>query len=320
MNTKETQKLDDILILNQSALKQYELLAKLDIERKNKTPEYQDILNNLHMISDIIEKKLASLNISNKDLLEYEANLAQKYDYEDEDILVETIFQNIHNLPVKRLSNQIYNYSLLNYCYTSEDEYTDEDFTDYEEEITESIEEDLKKELDFDLLKDRLVNHTFFAYLEDAIAKETNEYVKNILIKTKYYIIYLLYPFESKFLENQDKYYNPTVIQEIITRQEEHVDLEEEFIIPNEETIIENLECIAYVTDEYYDNFDNSVQMYIFSLYIKTLISINISKPADKRLEDFRKKLKLNSSKSKRFVDEAYNISKKLSVVKKVDF
>lgn len=320
MNKLATKVLDDILKLNETSLKQYEILAELDINEKNKSEEYQDTLKNIKIIAEVIAKKLANLKISDEDLLRYEASLAKKYNFEDEDILVETLYQNTHDLAAKRLSMQIFNYSLMNYCYVIEEEYIAEEYEGHEDEVCEVVEDDAKKEIDFELIKDRLINHTFLAYLDNAIKNETNEDVKNILIRTKYKVIYLLYPIETNFLKKQDKYVNPNLIQEIIGYQEKNVDLEELFINPNEQIITDHLESIADIPNEYFDSFENNVKLYLLSIYIKTLISINISKPSESRLKIFREKLKLKSTKSKKYIDEAYNISKNLSVVKKVDF
>lgn len=318
MNKPETKILDDILELNKTALTQYELLAELDIEGKKKSLEYKNTIRNIKLIASIIEKKLANLKISSKDLFLYEKQLAERHNFDDEDIIAETLYQNTHDAAAKRLSIQIFNYSLLNYCYTIDEEYTDPDY-EYNEELDEIISDDANKEIDFDFVKDRLLIHTLLSYLEKAIKKETNNEVKNILIRTKYNVIYLLYPIEYDFLKKQTNYVNPTTYQEIIGNHTENVDIEELFIQPNEETITYHLESIAEIPDEYYDDFLNNVKVYILSIYIKTLISINISEYTDSRLKDFRKSLQLKSEKSKKYVDEAYKVSKKLSVVKKVD-
>lgn len=319
MNKPGINILDDILKLNETALKQYEILAELDIEGKKKSKEYKDTLSNIELVASVIAKKLANLTISDEDLLRYETCLAKNHDFEDEDILVETLYQNTHDLAAKRLSMQIFNYSLLNYCYIMEDEYIDPEYANLNVEVNEIIEDEVTKEIDFELIKDRLINHTFLAYLDEAIQNETNEEVKKILIRTKYNIIYLIYPVETNFLKDQNKYINPSLIQEVVSYQEEHVNLEELFVEPNEQTIIEHLEWIANIPDKYYDNFENNVKLYLLSLYIKTLLSINISQSSETRLNTFREKLKLKSLKSRKYIDEAYNISKKLSVVKKVD-
>lgn len=320
MITQEKNKLDDILKLNETALKQYEILAELEINGKKNSGDYKKVIANLKMIAEVINKKFDSLNITDEELLEFDASLAQKYDYEDEDILLEVLAQNLNNLPAKRLSMQIFNYSLINYCYCIEDEYIAEEFAEYADEVNEMVEEDANREIDFELIKDRLINYTFLAYLEEAIKNETNKEVKEILIKTKYHTLYLLFTIEHNFLRDQDNYGNPQTFKEAVTCQESNVDLEDEFIKPNEETIIEHLKCIASLPNTYYDTLENNVKIYLMSIYIKTLISINISKPTDRRLNALREKLKLKSEKSRKYIDETYNISKRLSVVKKVDF
>lgn len=320
MNTPETKVLDDILKLNESALTQYKLLAELEIEGKNKSTEYKNTINNIKLIASVINNKLNNLQISDEALLKYEKNLAESHNFDDEDILVEALFQNTHDFAAKRLSMQICNYSLINYCYVIEDEYIDEEYAEYKDEIDEMIDDDANKELDFELVKDRLIHYTFLSYLDAAIKKETNQDVKSILIKTKYNVLYLMSNVEAAFLRKQNNYINPQLFQELIGYQGENVDLEESFIQPNEETITCHLESIAEIPDEYYNNFENNVKVYLLSLYIKTLISINISEPTDKRLKDFRNSLQLKSKKTKKFIDEAYKTSKKLSVVKKVDF
>lgn len=319
MKTKETEKLDDIIQLNEAALKQYNILAKLEIQGQKDSEEYHQVIKNLQLISEVIEKKINSLQIDDKDLLDYENNLAKKHDYEDEDILVETLFQNNHDLAAKRLSMQIFNYSLINYCYYVEDEYIAEEYQDYREEIAEYMEEDEKKEIDFELIKDRLITSTFLAYLEEAIKNETDNDVKELLIKTKYNVLYLICSVEPKFLRNQEEYVNPTLIQNIITLQQDKVDIEEDFIIPNEETIMMHLEYMAAIPNNYYRSLENNVKVYLLSLYIKTLLSINISKKSDIRLNKVKETIKAKCHKSQDFINEAYNISKTLSVVKKVD-
>lgn len=321
MNTPGTKVLDEIQELNETALTQYKLLAELEIEGKKKSTEYKNTLDNIRLIAHVINKKLANLQISDENLLRYEENLARSHNYdgEDEDILVEALFQNTSDFAAKRLSMQIFNYSLIHYCYTVEDEDIDEEYAEYEDEINDMIDDDANKEIDFELIKDRLINHTFLYYLDEAIKKEPNQEVKKILIRTKYNVIYLIYPMENFFLEKQSNFTNPQLYQEIIGYQEENVDLEEAFIQPNEEMITCHLETLAEIDDEYYDRFENNVKVYLLSLYIKTLISINISERADTRLKDFRKNLQLKSQKTKKFIDEAYKTSKKLSIVKKVD-
>lgn len=100
------------------------------------------------------------------------------------------------------------------------------------------------------------------------------------------------------------------MFQEIITYQGEFVNLEEDFIKPNEETIMEYLDSIASLTKKFYDIENNDVKIYLLSLYVKTLISINISKETDKHLKTLRETIKLKATESKKYIDEAYNISK----------
>lgn len=172
MNKQEKTKLEDLIELNKTVLTQYQKLAELEINGQKNSDEYKSVIKILKIIADVISKKIASLNITSEELLEYELNHAKKYNYEDDDILAEVLMQNTSNLAEKRLSMQLFNYSLINHCYCMEEVFTDEEVIEYEEDINDYFEEEAIKELDFELLKERLIDYTFLAYLEEAIKKK----------------------------------------------------------------------------------------------------------------------------------------------------
>lgn len=321
MKKNDQMKLNDILEFNRLILKQYNKLAEMEINGKLNDDDYKKELSYIDLISEVTNNKIESLTATPKEMMDYEESLAIRGNYngDDDDIILEMLCNNLDYLPEKRLSMQLFYYSLNHHIYVIDDVYTNDEFEEISDEADILIEDDVSNDLDFYNLKDRIINHTFFEYLLEAIQKEEDKEIKEALIKTKYYALYLLTSIERKFINNPTNFANAKLFQDTIANQNENVDLEEEYILPNEETIYTELKYIASLKNEYFDKKENIIKVYLMILYLKTYISINISYSSIKRINAYKDKLKVKSTKSKEFIDKAFNVNPALSRVKKVD-
>lgn len=321
MNKIDLEKLNDIIKFNESLEKIYETLAQLEIDGKTDTQEYQDNISYAKLVVEVIKKKLKSLTATPEEIIDFEKTIGKlnRLNENNHDILVDILELSTNN-KMRRLCMQIYYYSLKNGSYIIEDEYVDESFD--KEIIDEYIDESFMHEDEIEYLKDKLIANTFMDYLLDAIKEEKDLEIKNELIKIKYRVIYLYEHLEAIFLNDQINFTKTPIIQELFNLkvEENDCDLEEIYIDPVDETIKAELKYLSELNEDYYNSKKNVVRAILRTLYIKTYLSINISKVSINNLDKYKKSIKPKSENSKQYIENAYKLKKELTTLKKVDF
>ena len=325
MSEEKLKPIMDIIKFNRSAEKIYEEIAQLEIDGKLGTPEHEELLDVLCMIWQMVDRKLRYMNLNNEELMQASELIGalNRLDDPEHDVVFDVLSLSKTNY-VRKVLNQLFEYSRLAHSFVMENVGDTSDFTSEELEVLDEImTEEIKLEDNLDLLKDKLLSHTLVSYIEEAIQNEKNPKVKNELIRVKYRLIFLIPNLEDNYIRIPDDYLKVPVYQELLRLNiEEHPDLYYEcFLEPVLPVIEKELDKLFSVNDTANKGYIQKTKLILRKLYIKTFISIIYDETLLSELTDKRDVLKdtTESSFDKRNIDDVFKLSKHLSIVKNVD-
>lgn len=329
MNKELREVFSDISKLNNVLEKIYNELAELEINNKTKDKEYLDNLLLIDAIKDLIRKKFQNLSITNTEIIDFESNIANLNDLNNSNFILD-IFELKENNKIRRLLMQIYLYSLKNYIVeinktnyglSEEDFDTTEDFEEFNNNINEDITENVRKEYDFEYAKEKVIANLLMKYLLEEINTQEDKYIKDTLIKIKYRLIYTLSTLEPQFLKDPNNFVKENLYLELYNYEVKNVidDIEDLAIIPDLKTAKEEIEYFENIEDEFYENKDNIIKIILRSIYLKTMISLQLSSKSDRTLNRKKRNIKYKSEKTKEYINKAYTLKKDIIKPKKVD-
>lgn len=329
MNKELREVFSDISKLNNVLEKIYNELAELEINNKTKDKEYLDNLLLIDAIKDLIRKKFQNLSITTTEIIDFESNIANLNDLNNSNFILD-IFELKENNKIRRLLMQIYLYSLKNYIVeinktnyglSEEDFDTTEDFEEFNNNINEDITENVRKEYDFEYAKEKVIANLLMKYLLEEINTQEDKYIKDTLIKIKYRLIYTLSTLEPQFLKDPNNFVKENLYLELYNYEVENVidDIEDLAIIPDLKTAKEEIEYFENIEDEFYENKDNIIKIILRSIYLKTMISLQLSSKSDRTLNRKKRNIKYKSEKTKEYINKAYTLKKDIIKPKKVD-
>lgn len=331
----------DLVKLNASVEKMYNHLAKLEIKGLIDSDEYKEYLSLIDTASDIINKKIRNFTCTPKELENYEILLTQLNRLEDHDMIIDVLDLTKNN-KIRRTIMQLYYYSIINHVMYEETEditkkYAEEygidisdyeDKEDYEDDIKEMYEEDLKEaylsevnEDDFMYAKSKVEAHLLLHFLEEEITNQKNKRIKNTLIRVKYRLIYILPIIERNFINNPKKCANPNLYMELYNYQVEKTndDIKDITVRLDYENARAELDYLSGLSDEYLKNTNNRISTILRSIYLRMLLSMQLTKENDNALLEDKDEIDYKSNKTKEYVEKAYRLKKEISTLKKVD-
>ena len=336
----------DSLKMHKSLEHLYNKLADLEINNKENTQEYKDILNYIKFTNEIIDKKLNDEHIEPQDAYNYKNFLLHLNNSHSCDFL-----ESICNLSeinyIKRFYNELYKISLkdedmidLNTpldldsaiknaiidelgedIYQDDtDVYLDNDDDTEEVELLDDIDYDEFKYLLDNITdtKDNLIYNLFYDYLDEYINKEKDEYIKNNLIKVKYRLIYLSKDLEDSLINNGKVKTRTNIYKEILIKQEsiyQHK-YDELFIEPLIDEINNNVNEIINHDKNYYKDKNNIIKNILLIILTKVNLSLNYDPVFKTQMNDFKKDL-IKEAKCKESIEsikDSFNLTKSISI------
>lgn len=324
MKSESIGKITEIVKLNRSLEKLYDKLAKLEIEHKEDSQEYQDIKSYIEMTLEVIDKKYRTAHFDDEEIIQINSDLTllNQFDLTGDDFIID-VLELCEENRIRRTCMQLYYESLRRHAYLIDDEYTSPDMDPILlDAVNEQVEEALELEDKILELKDNLLDNTLMDYLMDAISKEKNKTIRKYLIQVKYRLIYMLPSLERAFLSGGFKFTKTPVYQELLRLEIEDEDTIDEFYddytAPLEETIKFELTYLASLDKEYLSNTKNKARALLRKLYVRASMSINFDQETEKSIHTFKNKLieENDSPITTGNIDEAMKLTKELEMPK----
>lgn len=334
MESKKRDALLDIIKFNETLEKQYDNLAEAEINGLLHSTEYNKTLENIKMIFEVMYRKFYNLNLTPEDLVEFDDFIGSLNGYNDEgsDIIIDVLNLSKNN-KIRRMCMMLYYYGLENDLgvYMEDEENFLSDFYDedeYDEYLDEKkklddmiLDEELKSER-FELIKDKLMHHTFMDYLIEEINNTNNKQIRDELIRVKYRLLYVISDFDKLFMMNPYNFSRTIFYQAImlsnLSMNKELEDVYNEDIYANIEY---ELKDMSSFDDNFYSKKNNKVIAILRCLYIKMHLSILSSPDKIEECKILKGLIKedVNCKKTADKLDYSYNLSKSLILPKKVD-
>lgn len=300
---------------------QYEELSKLELAELKNSQKYKESLENIKLINEVINKKLAHLIIDYDNFLDYKAILMEKNNIPPFDIA---------NLDDFILNNDNYLKRLINHLYFLSKDINfelDESFMKINnDDIIIDATNYLSLMSSISDMLDKLLLLTLFEYLLEEINKTVSIKVRNQLIKVKYRLLFLYPELELYFLYNKDNHskavsvskYLLNVLKNIDTDCEAFKEICEGYLYKN---IIELATRISKLDEDFFNIEKNEIIVLIRGIIIKTFISINFDLSISQKLEQDKSELLNNtkSEKAKQYLLQSFSLNDKLNVPKIVD-
>lgn len=240
-NNRELNIVLDILDYSTHVEKIYNYLAKLEIEGKKDTEEYEDIASLIEDAIKIENQKYRQIpKFLSKDIIEIKKLIEGLNRTTDESILNVTEMNSKTN-KLKRLYAHIRDYSLIRNeeedVENNEEEMISVEFLGFvtqipkklaeqygidkqleekDKEIREKEAERRKVTCDLIYYKFALINSLFIDYLEEYISNCNNKLIKNRLIKYKYQLIFSTPSLEAGFAKHPKHPSNTEYLKEIV--------------------------------------------------------------------------------------------------------
>ena len=320
------QKLAELIKFNKALENVYNTLAELEINGQIESEEYQENVDYLDMIKEVIDKKVRALDLDEEEIMEAEEFIAglNRLDDKDHDIILDVLNLSEEN-SVRKLVYQLYIISRKSnmFVMTDEQPISDEFDEDEKELIEDELYDEIVKEDELDLLKEDLLSHTLMEYILDAINNEKNTRVKNELIRVKYRLLFLLDTLGNPFIKNQKHFTKVPILQELLVckYKEEPKLYNEDFLEPIRGVLTDFIDTISAVDKDEIKGYKAKAKYILFKLYLKTFVSIIYDEAFHQEMVNTKDAIKedAKSDFARENIDDIFKLKLELSNLKKVD-